>query len=174
MLAQAAISTLSIPGLEEANFVARGAFTLCLVISLLAAFFTCVQHRELLFVRDAEEFRIWLSDGKQYKNETGRTVLQSSMNAHQLLNAPYELVGIAITCYIVGLGVYLGSAYTRNIGISVTNGESVGNMGVLVAFIVGTTFCCAMFGSLMGKKSAEYWRDWSHLPLAEDRELGRL
>jgi hypothetical protein len=153
LLTQAAISALSLPVLEHTHWCARGALTISLVISLLAIFFTCIQHRELRFIRRPTEFRVWLSDGVYEKD--GQSALRSSHVAHQLLNMPYELVGLSITLFILGLGVYIGSAWNRKLGISVVHGESVGNAQVLVPFIVGTAFASSAFGYLMGQKHVE-------------------
>jgi hypothetical protein len=155
LLAQAGVSALSLPLLEQTNYFARGLFTLSLVISLLAVFFTCVQQRSLRFIRQASEFRMWLTNGVRYKNENDTSVWQSSFVAHSLLNLPYELVAISIALFIAGLGVYLGSAWVRELGISLLDGVSVGNSGVAVAFIVGTTCACLLFGLLVGHKDVE-------------------
>lgn len=98
---------------------------------------------------------MWLSNGVRYKNEYGNNAWQSSFVAQGLLNVPFEMVAISITLFIAGLGVYLGSAWTRKLGLSVFNGESVGNSGVAVAFIAGTVFGCLLFGFLVGQKDAE-------------------
>lgn len=159
LMAQAAISALSLPHLEQTHWGARMSFTISLVISLLAIFFTCIQHRSLGFLRRPIELRAWLSNGTRYRNSSNDIVFQSSMVAHQLLHAPYELVGISLTAFIGGLGTYLGSAWLRDVEISVriAAGKSVqvGNLGVLVCYLVGTGFACAMFGFLVGGKSVE-------------------
>lgn len=98
---------------------------------------------------------MWLSNGVRYKNENDNSVWQSSFVAHSLLNVPYEMVAVAIALFIAGLGVYLGSAWARKLGISVLDGESVGNSGVAIAFIVGTMFGCLLFGFLVGQKDIE-------------------
>jgi uncharacterized membrane protein YciS (DUF1049 family) len=94
----------------------------------------------------------------RYENENGDSALQSLFVAHSLLNVPYEMVSVSITLFIVGLGVYLGSAWKRKLKISVANGESVGNVGVAVAFIAGTVFGWLLFGFLIGQKNVENQR----------------
>jgi hypothetical protein len=98
---------------------------------------------------------MWLTNGIRYKNENDNSAWQSSFVAHSLLNLPYELVAISIALFIAGLGVYLGSAWVRELGISVLDGVSVGDSGVAVAFIVGTTCACLLFGLLVGQKDIE-------------------
>lgn len=92
------------------------------------------------------------------ENESGDSALQSSFVAYSLLNVPYEMVAVSITLFVAGLGVYLGSAWERKLKISMVNGESVGNVGVAVAFIAGTVFGCLLFRFLIGQKNVENQR----------------
>ena len=80
---------------------------------------------------------------------------QSSMAAHQLLESSYELLGISITLFVTGLGVYLGSAWARLLPISPVPGVNLSNLGLLIAFVAGTGFVCLLFGYLVGRKTVE-------------------
>jgi hypothetical protein len=77
---------------------------------------------------------------------------QSSMVAHMILQAPFEIVVMSITLFVVGLGTYLGSCWKVNLELS-TGGE--GNRAVLIAFIVPTVFVLLMYGHMMGIKDRE-------------------
>ena len=69
-----------------------------------------------------------------------------------ILNAPFEIVSISITLFVVGLGLYLGLGMT--VGVNLSTGAN-DNRGVLIAFIVSTFFVLVMFGQLMGTKDLE-------------------
>ncbi|KAF2178739.1 hypothetical protein K469DRAFT_675265 [Zopfia rhizophila CBS 207.26] len=155
LLAGCAIAALDLPQLEEAHYFSRGLITVSMVISIIAIFFIMVQHRELGFIYKPMELRRWLSNGKKYRNANGEWVFQSSINVHQLLNVPYEMIAISITLFVAGLGTYLGSAWARNLPMSTSNGIAIGNAGVLAFFLAGTTFSCALFGFLIGSKDME-------------------
>ncbi len=130
------------------------------VESLIAIFFTCYQQRALIFIRRPVEFRAWMSNGLRYVNAGGTTVFQSSMASHQFLQAPFELLGISITLFLAALGIYLGSAYMNNVAL---NTGGVGNLGVLIAYIVAAAFGLALFGHLLGEKDIEFERGLKQL-----------
>ncbi|KAF2856639.1 hypothetical protein T440DRAFT_549993 [Plenodomus tracheiphilus IPT5] len=118
LLAQAALSSLSLPKLEETHYSARALLTGSLILGLLALFFTCVQQREFGQYVQPEEIRAWLST----EEESGGKDRRSSIIAHQLLQAPFEMLGVSVNMFIAGLGVYEGSAFTRNFGLNTVNG----------------------------------------------------
>jgi hypothetical protein len=156
-MSQVAITALTLPFLGDTHYIARGLFTVSVALSILAIFFTCLQQRTLGFIQRPSELKAWLSNGILYKNASGKRVFQSSMVTHQLLQAPFEVLGIAITLFMVALGMYFGSAYTRNLALNSHGGEGAGvaNRGVLGAFVAGTAFATLMFGQLLGGKDRE-------------------
>ena len=152
LLSQATISALSLPQLQEVSWYARMLFTMSLMTSLLAVYFTCVQQRVLTSVRSPLEVRIWLTNGIRYEDADGRTVFQSSAAAHQLLQLPYELIGVSITLFIAAFGTYLGSAFTLGTAI---NADGTGNSAVLAAFLAVVLASCSAFGVVVGNKDVE-------------------
>jgi hypothetical protein len=157
LISQVAITALTLPSIHETHFTARGLFTVSVVLSVLAIFFTCLQQRTIGYIQKPEELKAWLSNGIRYKNSAGEMVFQSSMVTHQLLQAPFELLGISITLFIAGFGVYLGSAVTRDIALNThgSEGAVVANRGVLGAFVAATMFASLTFGQLLGGKDNE-------------------
>ncbi|KAF9056709.1 hypothetical protein BDP27DRAFT_1242425 [Rhodocollybia butyracea] len=156
LLAQLAVSSLSLPGLNQTTYFSRGALILSMAVGLLAVFFTCVQQRALGFLQRPVEVRAWLSNGVYYTNQKGDETFQSSYISHLFLQLPYELMGISISLYLGSIGIYLGSAYVQRVPLTLgVDGESVGNLGVLFAFIVCTTFPLLVFSQLLGGKEME-------------------
>lgn len=139
--------------MEDTSYLGRGCFSVSLIISLLATFFTCLQQRTYGFIEEPGAIRAWLSNGVKYVNEEGHERLQSSIVSHNLLQAPFELLCISITTFLLGFGVYLGSAYHYDVPLGVEN--SIGNRGVLIAFCVGTVFALALLGQVLGGKDVE-------------------
>ena len=77
------------------------------------------------------------------------------MVSHMILQAPFEIVVMSITLFIVGLGVYLGSSWKEEL---LLNRGSNGNRAVLIAFIIPTVFVLLMYGHMMGLKDRELER----------------
>jgi hypothetical protein len=142
---------------------------LSLVLSTLAVFFTCLQQRTYGFAQNPDAIRAWLSNGVRYTNAEGKMVMQSSILSHQLLQAPFELLCMAITLFLGAFGVYLGSAYTGDLALS-AGSVRTGNLGVLLAFIIGSVFGLSLFGHLLGGKDLEYTRIIQQAQLARDGE----
>jgi hypothetical protein len=65
------------------------------------------------------------------------------------------MLGVSVTMFVVGLGIYEGSAFTINVGLNTVNDRPVSNIGVLVPFIVGTLFGWSVLGFLNGRKEME-------------------
>jgi hypothetical protein len=108
-----------------------------------------------MHIRPAQ-FRAWLSCEEDSTEER----LESSIIAHQLLQCPFEMLCVALTMFIAGLGVYEGSAAVRNVGLNITDGTPTfgGNMGVLTLTVAGTISACLMLGFLTGKKDEETYK----------------
>ena len=98
---------------------------------------------------------MWLWDGTTCENESGEEIIRSSMVTLSLLRVPYETMNLSLTFFIAGLVVYLGSAFTRNLGVSEDGEISVGNLAVLAATSAGIAFSCMLFGYLLGMRGVE-------------------
>lgn len=125
---------------------------MCLITSLLAVFLACLQQRTLGPAAESSAARAWLSNGVRYTNARAESSLQSSIVAHMILNAPFEIVSMAITLFMVGLGLYLGLGMTAGVNLSTGAND---NRGVLISFVIPTFFILVMFGWMMGMKDLE-------------------
>ena len=123
------------------------------MLSLLSVYFALLLQREL-GMTDAQALRLWLWDGTTYTAPEGhdRVVRRSSLSSNILLQAPFELLSIAISCFLGGLGFYLGLAYASQVTLSL---GSDSNLGTLLAFVVTTIFSLAVFGQSLGEKDRE-------------------
>jgi hypothetical protein len=126
-----------------------------LVLSILAVFFSGLQQSSFGRANDAKDLRRWLTGGVRWNEDNTKTELQSSMVAHMILQAPFEIVTMSITLFVVGLGVYLGSSWKEGLPL---NTGSNGNRAVLIAFVIPTVFVLLMYGHMMGLKDRELER----------------
>ncbi|KAF2467371.1 uncharacterized protein BDR25DRAFT_183327, partial [Lindgomyces ingoldianus] len=156
LVAQAGLTALQLPSLEDVHYVARAVFTMSLILSLLAVFFSGLQQSSFGRASEPKDLRLWLSSGVRWDEANMKGELQSSMVAHMILQAPFEIVVMSITLFVVGFGVYLGSSWKAGLKL---NEGSQGNRAVLIAFVVPTVFVLLMYGHMMGLK---------------DRELGQM
>ncbi|KAI9792716.1 MAG: hypothetical protein M1816_001815 [Peltula sp. TS41687] len=157
LVAGAALTTQQLPGMDEVSYLTRALLVVALVMALLATFFTCLQQRTYGFIEEPTAFRAWLSNGVRYVNSQGQTVLQSSTVSQQLLQVPFELLCISITTFLIGIGVYLGSALTQHLDLG-SEDEGFGNRAVLITFIVTSIFALSLLGQLLGGKDVENTR----------------
>jgi hypothetical protein len=86
-----------------------------------------------------------------------------------ILQAPFEVVVMSITLFIVGMGTYLGSSWRESLPLAT---GSHGNRAVLIAFIIPTVFVLLMYGHMMGLKDRENLTvpDFDELRFTEKKE----
>lgn len=153
LLVSASAAILALPSLEEIHWFPRFLFFETLMLSLLSVYFALLLQRELNMT-DARALRLWLWDGTTCTSQgsDGRVLRRSSLSSNILLQAPFELLSISISCFLGGLGFYLGLAYASKVTLSL---GSDSNFGTLLAFVVTTFFSLAVFGQSLGEKDRE-------------------
>ncbi|RAR13714.1 hypothetical protein DDE83_002899 [Stemphylium lycopersici] len=122
LLATLALQAMSLPLLTESTFVVRSSLIVSTMLSLLATFFTCIQQRELGSLRTAPALRIWLSNGVHYSNTNSTTHnttshlrWQSSLASLTLMEAPYELISLAVANFVAGIAAYMWSVWKEKL-----------------------------------------------------------
>ncbi|KAF2810356.1 uncharacterized protein BDZ99DRAFT_520427 [Mytilinidion resinicola] len=157
LVTQAAMTALQLPFIQQVHYSAHTLLSATVIISLLAVYFTCLQYRTYGFMESPSAIRLWLSNGICYTNSEKDRVIQSSMLSHQLLQVPFELLSIAITLFIVGFGVCLGSAMSENIDLA-SGPTRIGDLAVFITVMIATVFALTLFGQLLGGKDIEAGR----------------
>ncbi|KAJ8114296.1 hypothetical protein OPT61_g3791 [Boeremia exigua] len=157
LLASVALQALSLPRLEETHYTARSMIFIALALSMLATFFTCIQQREFSAARDAKSLRAWLSNGTKYLDHKNSVVYQSSLAAHYLLEAPYEILTLSVAVFMGAIVAYLGSAWVRRIGLGndQNNGRKLEDIAVISTFSIATIVAILVFNMLIGSKKLE-------------------
>ncbi|KFY74581.1 hypothetical protein V499_05402 [Pseudogymnoascus sp. VKM F-103] len=85
IVAQIAITGLSLDSLSQTHWVARGAFVLSLTTSLMAVYYATTQQRMLGRLLQAEQVRLWIRGGRRIM-DTGRLVPSLGEIAQKISN----------------------------------------------------------------------------------------
>lgn len=155
---------LTLNSLSDVNLTVRAMFTISLMLSMLTVFFTLIQQREISNPTSAALLRLWLWNGNMRMppshhvsgtpvDRPGRPIKESSLTAHYVITAPFELLRIAIAVFLAAVVAYLVLVWRENIELG--TGPQWGNRGLLIAFIVCTAFPLLMFGQALGQKDKE-------------------
>ena len=96
-------------------------------------------------LNEPSRVRMWLSNGQftNYGEGGGKTRLQASISALQLTRLPNAFLSYGVTCFLTGLGLFLGFAYRQD--LETTPGRN-NNEAVLVLFLV-TASCAVLTGA---------------------------
>ncbi|KAF9700060.1 hypothetical protein EKO04_001375 [Ascochyta lentis] len=191
IIAQVAISALSLNRLEDTHWTAETCFVTSLTTGALSVFFSCAANPALHGLHSAADIKDFLTKPVPSKHKKQFELLVS--NARELFhrNAPHEqqmivkdeiereqwqiaspyaaimlvvpmiLLRIALNAFLFGLGIYLGLLYTANL-IPTYNSGSI----AILTFYVGST--------LFGLATCYFAQTLKHIeqrPLARWREL---
>jgi hypothetical protein len=128
------------------------------MLSLLATFFTLIQQREVGIIRNARAFRRWLSNGILYHNAQERLVRQSSLASLTLIEAPYELISLAVANFVAGMAAYMWETWKDRLETQKERGLE--GVAIVVYFAIATGFAFMMFPVLLGSKDLEEMVEW--------------
>lgn len=146
------ITALQLPNLDQVHWTSRAALISSLIMSVLSIFYACMQQRTFGLAGEPDAVRAWISTGRRYEDDKGNTHLRSSFGSHLILSAPFEFVSIAVTFFLVGLGLYLGFGMMENLALSPGPGA---DRAVFTVFLVVACFPCQVFGHGLGLKDRE-------------------
>ncbi|KAG4431485.1 hypothetical protein IFR05_013039 [Cadophora sp. M221] len=137
ILAQIAITALSLPNLSDTHWVARGFFTFSLVSSIIAVYYASNQYRILGRFLTAEDIKSWIRNDRD--NDDGHL---PSPTAVLTISAPNMLLGASLNSFLIGLGVYLGFVWTKNLDETAGKG---GSLAVFINYIAGLAICYGIY-----------------------------
>ncbi|KAK5704807.1 hypothetical protein LTR17_021571 [Elasticomyces elasticus] len=154
LLAAACATMLTLDSLSNVNLTVRALFTISLMLSLMSVHFTLVQLRELSGPASPSTLRDWLWSGHYRPREPERKDTErgawlrerrkeSSLTANILLQAPFELLSIAISLFMGGVAAYLGLAMRDSVTLG--TGPHPNNEDALIAFVVCTAFTLLVY-----------------------------
>ena len=145
IIAQVALTALSLPSLSLAHWTARAFLLFATVAGCLSVYYACTLSRNIGKCYQAKLVRDWLSAATQHmenaeaneKNET-----QASLSGIFILSAPYTMMSYAILAFVTGLAIYQGFVWTRTLD---TDAGKDNSRNVFIAYIVSTGFCELFF-----------------------------
>ncbi|KAF2877413.1 hypothetical protein BDV95DRAFT_601811 [Massariosphaeria phaeospora] len=196
IVAQVAITALSLENLSSAHWTAKAAFVLSLATGALSVFFACLLQQRISSLFGLSDLKDWLSKpaGSQDLREahvqvqglknTGRKKrydptaiseegpelwaelqrdfvtqlvnkrrwVHASFNAALMIKIPALLLNWSVGAFLVGLGVYLGSLWIRDLDSQRPQGSS---LGILITYIIVTAAGLLLFFVPMLLKNLE-------------------
>ncbi|KAF2846728.1 hypothetical protein T440DRAFT_405063 [Plenodomus tracheiphilus IPT5] len=149
IIAQIAITALSLNDLSRTHWVARAAFTLSLVSATMSVYYATRQYRSLGRCLHPEEVRDWIK-GK-HRKENSASSSESSKYQDMLpspasvltVSAPNMLLSASLHSFLIGLGIYFGYTWTRNLD---ADAGVHGSRAVFITYLIGLIVCYGIFG----------------------------
>lgn len=141
-----AVTGLSLPNLSATHWLARACLLFAVISGCLSVYYSCVLQRIIGQLYSPALVREWLRLSSKDDWET------ASLAAIFTLSAPFELMGVSIFSFLLGLAVYQGFTWIYSLDTAAGPHDS---RNVFIFFIVGTGFCGIFFSSTFTLKFAE-------------------
>ncbi|KAK7542432.1 uncharacterized protein J3D65DRAFT_613775 [Phyllosticta citribraziliensis] len=185
ILAQVAMTGYSLGSLDETHWTAIGAFTVALVTGALTVVHSCLLQQRLNSLFGPQDLRLWLSqpadDGPVSDSEAGldrrtrlrnrmsrvrsrspynQTLLEgprrASLSAVFIINVPAMLLYYSVIFFLAGLGIYVGSSWSRNLDNFASQADA---MRVMILYIVTASIGLLIFFVPVAIKMLESTKD---------------
>ncbi|KAG8533560.1 uncharacterized protein KY384_001300 [Bacidia gigantensis] len=141
IIAQVAITALSLPDLSSTHWVARAFFLFAIAAGCLSVYFCCVLQRTIGKLYRAQLIRTWLSLPPK-ATQGPATPPRASLAAVFILSAPFTMMKASIFAFLIGLAIYQGFTWTRGLD---TDAGRYDSRNVFITFIVGTGSAIGFF-----------------------------
>ncbi|KAM0712204.1 hypothetical protein Q7P37_011298 [Cladosporium fusiforme] len=143
IVAQIAITALSLDYLEESHWTAGACFVISLIAGLLSVYFACMVQVQLGDLHSPTEVRQWLIMQRAVWNRSSierRTQRKYLLEQIQMMEM--RLLNWSLASLLVGIGIYYGLVLTKNLGeMSGTNA----NLAILLTYSIFTAGALASF-----------------------------
>ena len=173
IIAQVALTALSLPSLSLAHWTARAFLLFATVAGCLSVYYACSLSRDIGKCNQPEAVRDWLTAATPNRSEIVSSVLDkkerknASLSAIFVLSAPYTMMSYSILAFVIGLAIYQGYVWTTTLD---TDAGKTNSRNVFIAYIVSSGFCQLFFASagviktvetrLMLRSSRRRLREW--------------
>ncbi|KAI0183616.1 hypothetical protein EV127DRAFT_489500 [Xylaria flabelliformis] len=150
IIAQVAITALSLDSLNQTHWTARGSFTLSLVSAVMAVYVASTGYRMLCRCVSTEDIRGWTKGSLSpnsldtyakwwvkifsSRNPLHEDIEVPSVSSVITVSAPFGLLVVALLSFLVGFGIWLGFLWTRDLNPDSTQGDS---RAVFITYAVG-------------------------------------
>ena len=110
----------------------------------LSVYYACSLSRDVGKLFQPELIRDWLSaeGAPEQMEQGGKKERKVSISAIFILSAPYTMMSYAINAFVLGLAIYQGFVWTRNLD---TGAGKINSRNVFIAYIVSSGFCVVFF-----------------------------
>lgn len=176
ILAQIAITALSLPYLESTHWTAEGAFVISLIAGLLSVYYACMVQQQLGDLQTPDEALRWMTTTRIYDSDGRYTILRKdapiitplpmnrrilpSYSSALLLVVPSQLLNWSSSSLLIGIGVYYGLLYTKHLGE--LRGDNA-NLAILLVYVLFTS----------GAVASYFWPWWRQRLEAADAAKGK-
>jgi hypothetical protein len=160
ILAQIAITALSLSSLSQAHWVARGFFTFSLVSAIMAVYYASHQFRSLGRHMNGNDMKAWIMNQERF--EEGSNLYGENLPspaAVLTISAPNMLLAASLNSLLVGLGIYLAYVWTRNLDTAAGPDAS---RAVFITYVVSLSICYGIYqisGIVVAQQSYPGFRD---------------
>lgn len=187
IVAQIAITALSLDGLSQVHWVSRAAFTLSLVASLSCVYYACNQYQNLGRLTSPEDLDRWV---KTHGTTLAESLLGESLRALIAkrsrflpsaalvitLAAPGNLLSTSVFSFLIGYGVYLGQVWTQGLDSSASLSESHAVFITYVAVLSVCIFIYVLSLNVQGERDSNYryvstLSEWADMDEQEEQAL---
>lgn len=179
IIAQVAITALSLMRLQDTHWTAEASFIASLVTGALSVYFSTALSPAFNGLHSADDIKDFLTkpakwrsltmlnihlthaeDAQSLVSDTGRKLPQliaeerwkvPSAYAAIMLVVPMTLLNVALNAFLIGLGIYLGKLYTAELVPSYGSGS----LGILIIYIATALFGIGMFYTPQISKAIE-------------------
>ena len=110
----------------------------------LSVYYACSLSRTIGKLFQPELIRDWLSanGAPEQTEQGGEKERKVSISAVFILSAPYTMMTYAINAFVVGLAIYQGFVWTRNLD---TDAGKINSRNIFIAYIVSSGFGVIFF-----------------------------
>lgn len=148
IVAQIAITALSLEYLEATHWTATAAFVISLIAGLLSVYYACILQQQLSGLHGPVEAELWFTTVRRKRRsqvdskiETGRQThkeyIMPSYNAALLLVLPSILLNWSSIALLIGIGIYYGIVHTQHLSSVRGQNSSLAILLVYVLFTLG-------------------------------------
>ncbi|KAK4159932.1 hypothetical protein QBC43DRAFT_326355 [Cladorrhinum sp. PSN259] len=164
IVAQIGITALALSGVERAHWTAAAFFVASLVFGLLSVYVSFIVQQELNSLVGQDQIVDWLSRPQRLNRGVTPNAEQelelpnrreASAISAIMLASPPGMLNLSLNTFLVGLGVYLGSVYTRDLIPEFGKG---GSLGLLVFYLVAATIGTFLYTFPQLLKASERFR----------------
>lgn len=148
IIAQVALTALSLPSLSLAHWTARAFLLFAIVAGCISVYYACSLSRDIGKCCQPEAVRDWLSAANTSNTASSEVDKKEGRNASLstifVLSAPYTMMSYSIIAFVIGLAIYQGFVWTRTLD---TDAGKTNSRNVFIAYIASSGFCQLFFAS---------------------------